>query len=205
MSAKNQRSRRTEYTTVPSHVIDASTGKLVLVNQIVPKRRPRGTAKLGLPWANVVFTFPGQDYAYQGPYDAPQDQEGGQPADVRGPETAMEPSASGDVFGDFAEGVVDAVFQTQLGTEQEQKAHRAAKLHEKKQRRWSNWVTKTIPTLLEPYMKLLKDTNHFQRKVVAPHLASCSCSNVKEWPVVCVYGNGKSYRIGEPDVCLADK
>ena len=98
-----------------------------------------------------------------------------------------------DVFFAGPGEVFDGVYEIQLGTQEEQKAVRAAKLHEKKQRKWSRWASKTIPELLRPYMTLVKETDHFVRETSPLSLPACTCQNRSEWKVVGVYFKGASY------------
>ena len=177
--------------------MDPSSGRLVAVEQIVRSRRPRGTANKRVPRASLLFAFPGQDYAYQGGYKASEALRTGKArTSVSTPQLSTEATAGSperDVFFAGPGEVFDGVYEIQLGTQEEQKAVRAAKLHEKKQRKWSRWASKTIPELLRPYMTLVKETDHFVRETSPLSLPACTCQNRSEWKVVGVYFKGASY------------
>lgn len=64
---------------------------------------------------------------------------------------------------------------------------RQTRAQAKKEKQWKTWATKTIPSLLLPYMKILRDTNSLRDKAPQESVP-CPCGIcIRQLKVVCVY------------------
>lgn len=83
---------------------------------------------------------------------------------------------------------INHIHQTMLGYDDEVtvKAIAAEQVFAKKQRQWATWAQGVIPTLVAPYMQLLKDTESMRLEPVPPPFRPCNCA-VKKVSVTCVY------------------
>lgn len=66
------------------------------------------------------------------------------------------------------------------------------KQQNKKRRQWRQWSEVTIPTMLKPYMELLRVTNSLRDLDHAPSWHGCTgCHNGRMLEVLCIYFNSK--------------
>ncbi|RDB23171.1 hypothetical protein Hypma_009676 [Hypsizygus marmoreus] len=59
---------------------------------------------------------------------------------------------------------------------------------QKKERQWQKWANETIPSLLKPYLALLRETDSLRESVPSASEITCGCrSHVRKISVACVY------------------
>lgn len=69
---------------------------------------------------------------------------------------------------------------------------RQTRARAKKERQWKTWAMKTIPSLLSPYLQLLRETNSL-RDSLPRQYNPCPCGvHVRRLKVVCVYFESES-------------
>jgi hypothetical protein len=58
----------------------------------------------------------------------------------------------------------------------------------KKEKQWSTWSTEILPSLLAPYLSLLRETDSFHNPILSTSARSCDClPSVRRIDVACVY------------------
>lgn len=59
--------------------------------------------------------------------------------------------------------------------------------HQKRQRQWSQWQHETIPSLVQPYLSILRKTSSLREPPTPPPPHDCSCGGSRLLRVICVY------------------
>ena len=76
-----------------------------------------------------------------------------------------------------------------IGLEKEGRSEQARR---KKQRQWSKWADVIIPSLVVPYLRLLRETDSL--RLPCPVISSCQCGeSVRELSIACVFFQSESH------------
>lgn len=167
-----------------SDVLIDNPAHLVPVEQMPRQRLAPFTSHLHLPRVRPVFTLPnGQDMTQvlnARPYLLRAH---------RGDDTPSVPLAVDDqhdiddTTGASSMGEITTRHFTCDGGELQRSRNQA-----KKEKQWRTWMMKTIPSLLQPYLKLLRDTESLRDYGSNASPAACTCiSNIRQLDIICVY------------------
>ncbi|KAJ3472824.1 hypothetical protein NLI96_g13242 [Meripilus lineatus] len=59
--------------------------------------------------------------------------------------------------------------------------------HQKRQRQWYNWQHETIPSLVQPFLSIFRETSSLREPPAPAPPYDCSCGSGRSLKVICVY------------------
>lgn len=158
----------------PSHASTSSTpgrSQLIDVSRIPRQRRPRNSQNLFLPGPEALLTLPGRTRLTQ--VYSLDDCNRQSPRRRRPISSNHDESKLVDPFFD------DVFTLPPLDTD--------TNGHRRKENQWQKWTTDVIPSLLRPYLQLLRETENLRnRPDDHPHICTC-CSPGRPVSVIGVF------------------
>jgi hypothetical protein len=159
---------------------------LIPVADVLPHKRPPGTSGLFLSRPQYLVTLPGRVNLTHAPLargsplprhpDAPD-------SPCNAPLVPDDPFVSwenGSAYDNIIEGVLTT--HGPLTDLERRTRHRL-----KKKRQWKKWYEDIIPTLLQPHLRLLRETHFLRNRPLQP-IHSCVCETPpRSLTVICVY------------------
>lgn len=151
----------------------STASHIILPSELPTPRRPRNTEDMYLPGPERLFVLPGEEYTQQ---PSPSRSRGRMPRVNEDPTGLPLPTRDPSPF------AYDDIFMTsQLDPDQQPFIQR------KKQKQWQRWTNEVIPSLISPYLSLLRTTESL-RSIPQPMVVECSCnSHARNLKVVGVY------------------
>lgn len=163
----------------------AATSHLLLPSDIPQPRRPRHSRNMFLPGPQVLITVPGEEYTQQAsPSRGRMPRSGG----VSLASTSTDPSHFAAADADFGPDLMHDIFVDNTHSDELRRQRQRLK----KQKQWSRWTDQVIPSLVHPYLHLLKISESMRSTPPSENIP-CNCrSGVRHLKIVCVYLESKS-------------
>lgn len=160
--------------------IQAGVPTLVPISEAPRDRLPPDTAHLGIPRRQAIFSLPAKKKFIQ--FRRPPTQ---------GSSTQPQYPVEDDPFiadnettapNDFA----NTIYHYSVDNSTPSNAH-------KRQRQWRQWQLHTIPSLIAPYLDLLKKTRSLRDSLPSYEPPECSCASRRSLTVLCIFFHRMSH------------
>lgn len=185
---KNKTSSRRSENPRPSHIIPVQDAPSI---RLAPY-----TSHLGLPRTQSLFVMPGNRNYTQLPATRT----------VSPPIFSFDmPDESAAIDKDEAMSLFDITTEILESRATEPEALRRERARRKKEKQYTRWANTVIPSLLKPYMSLLRETDSLRHHTRTIHEVPCSCggAEIRRLKVVCVYFERKF--VSSPSLsCIAN-
>jgi hypothetical protein len=167
----------------------SSPRRLVEVNETFrPPRRPYGSKGLSLPVEEILYGPNGRVYT-EIP-GAPNSTDSRRIQSSRSvPNDSPMPLGEFGEYDELHSDLHDRLHETFNYESAESRQGKASKA----QKQFLKWTNEVIPSLVQPYLYILRKSNSFRHPLTAPLSLSCHCGSSSTHQVVCVYFESMSY------------
>lgn len=151
---------------------------LVLVSEAPRTRLPPNTAHLGIPRHQTILSLPVRKSYVQ--IQRPRNHSSTQPHSAHSDDPFVADDDS--IPTEFS----NVLYEYMIGEPPSSNA-------QKRQRQFQQWQFNTIPSLVQPYLEILRKTNSLREKPPAPERPKCTCMKSRSITVLCLYFD-RTYR-----------
>lgn len=171
----------------PKKLSSSTSGStLVTIEEVTPSRRPPATRKYNVPRVDTHLVLPGdvrftQVHAASVGRPTPPSQVNNSDGDsITTPEDSRNETEEFPVFTHAIEG-----------------SSTPSRNHAKKRRQWEKWMYDRLPSLVEPYLSILRRTHNLRNSISSPPPPECTCHLVtsRKLKVICVYFDRESNHV----------
>ena len=183
-----------------SKSLESSSASSSVSTRLVPhgheqSRAPRGSLANRQLWEPPILAMPNEKYIMVGQRTNNSSSRASGSSAVAGPSRAQGEREDEGVEGDVEMDHADEPLLEGMVVYQIPPPRNISKNRQKKEAQWRVWEYDMIPRLVEPYLRLMRETKSLRDDPIVPEHPSCTCHVVRNLDVMCVYSESEYFRV----------